>query len=242
MTMTMIEILYEDNHCLAVNKPAGLLTQGDASGDPCALELARADIKVRHGKPGNVFLGLVHRLDRPVSGVLLFARTSKAASRLSAEFREGTARKVYWAWVEGRVPDDAGRWVDRLEKDASRNVSRVVSTEADDMDEVTGEDEEGEGRLATLSYRVLERSRDRSLVELTPGTGRSHQLRVQLASRGLPIVGDRKYGARSSLVASDGGWRIALHALRLSVRHPTKGEAIAFEATVPADWPPFAPR
>jgi 23S rRNA pseudouridine1911/1915/1917 synthase len=238
----MIEILYEDNHCLAVNKPAGLLTQGDASGDPCALDMARADLKVRHAKPGNVFLGLVHRLDRPVSGVLLFARTSKAASRLSAEFRDGTARKVYWAWVEGRVPDDAGRWTDHLEKDAARNVSRVVSTGLAEADDGPGDDEGGGGKLATLSYRVLERSRDRSLVELTPGTGRSHQLRVQLASRGLPIVGDRKYGARSSLAASDGGWRVALHARSLTVRHPTRGEAIAFEATVPADWPPSAPR
>src|SRR3954471_18215962 len=122
----MLDVLYEDNHCLAVNKPAGLLTQGDATGDPSLIEAVRADLKERYHKPGNVFVGLVHRLDRPTSGVVLFARTSKAAGRLSAQFRAGTVEKLYWAVVEGVCPQEAGEWTDRLWKDRRRNVVQVV--------------------------------------------------------------------------------------------------------------------
>src|SRR5262245_46497046 len=113
----MPEILYEDNHCLAVNKPAGLLTQGDATGEPSLLDWAREDLRTRYRKPGNVYVGLVHRLDRPVSGVVLLAKTSKGAARLSAQFREGLVEKVYWAIVGGICRDEAGEWVDVLRKD-----------------------------------------------------------------------------------------------------------------------------
>src|SRR3954471_3788402 len=123
----MLDILYEDNHCLAVNKPAGLLAQGDATGDPTLVEEAARYLKTRYSKPGNVYVGLVHRLDRPTSGVVLLARTSKAAGRLAAQFREGTVKKVYRAIVEGTCPDESGTWTDTLWKDEGRNVVEVVA-------------------------------------------------------------------------------------------------------------------
>src|SRR4051812_30149617 len=221
----MLEVLYEDNHSLVVNKPAGLLTQGDATGDPTVLDLTRAYLKERYGKPGNVFVGLVHRLDRPTSGVVLLARTSKAAGRLSAQFRDGTVAKTYWAVVEGTCRDDSGEWADTLSKDEGENRVRVVP-----------EGSPG-GQPARVAYRVLERRAKTTLLELRPATGRSHQLRVQLASRGLPIVGDRKYGARSRLIALDGQPRIALHAREVRFKHPTRPEHLTIAAPLPADWP-----
>jgi 23S rRNA pseudouridine1911/1915/1917 synthase len=221
----MLDILFEDNHCLAVNKPAGLLTQGDATGEPTLLDTARAYLKRRYHKPGSVFIGLVHRLDRPTSGVVLLARTSKAAGRLSEQFRRGTVEKTYWAVVEGHCSEDSGEWADRLIKDERRNVVRVAGRGA------VG------GLEALLAFRVLGRERESTTLELRPMTGRSHQLRVQLASRGLPIVGDWKYGASSQLLALDGHPRVALHARQLTFTHPTRGEAISVSAPVPADWP-----
>lgn len=220
-----LDVLYEDNHCLAVNKPAGVPSQGDESGAESLVDLAARYLKQRYGKPGNVYVGLVHRLDRPTSGVVLLARTSKAAGRLSAQFREGAVEKVYWAIVEGAPTEDEGIWTDRLEKDRSTNQSRVLD-----------EEEEG-GKEARVAFRVRERGPDSAWLELRPMTGRSHQLRVQLARRGLPILGDVKYGARGRVRASDGGQRIALHARSLRFTHPTRGEAIEVEAPVPADWP-----
>lgn len=219
-----LEILFEDNHCLAVNKPAGLLSQRDATGDPSLVDRAAEYLKITHGKPGNVYVGLVHRLDRPVSGVVLLAKTSKAADRLSRQFREGTVRKVYWAIVEGHWPDDSGTWTDRIDKDPATNRSRTVH-------------QDDEGKEATLDYRVISRTAATTTFELTPRTGRGHQLRVQLADRGLPIVGDRKYGSKRLVKALDGGHRIALHARSLEFRHPTLGEVIALTAPGPADWP-----
>jgi 23S rRNA pseudouridine1911/1915/1917 synthase len=224
----MVPVLYEDNHCLALDKPAGLLAQGDATGEPTLLDAARAYLKDRYRKPGNVFVGLVHRLDRPTSGVMLLARTSKAAGRLSAQFRDGTVEKTYRAVVEGSVADDSGEWCDVLRKDERRNVVEVVPGGTRG------------GREAHLAFRVLGRGRGTTTLELRPTTGRGHQLRVQLASRGFPIVGDRKYGASTTLRALDGRPRVALHAERLTFRHPTRGEAIAVAAPVPADWPSSA--
>ena len=220
----MVPILYEDNHCLAVDKPAGLLSQGDASGDRSLVDLVRDDLRERFGKPGNVFVGLVHRLDRPVSGVVLLARTSKGADRLSAQFRDRSVEKVYLAIVEGRPDEDSGAWEDVLSKDARTNRVEVVGG--------------GRGGVeAGLSYEVVETSRAGTLIRLRPSTGRGHQLRVQLASRGLPIVGDRKYGARTALRAADGGFRIALHAEGLAFAPPTRPGPIRVNSPLPGDWP-----
>jgi len=220
-----LERLFEDNHCLAINKPAGLLSQADSTGEPSLIDLVRADLKARYHKPGNVYVGLLHRLDRPTSGVVLLAKTSKAARRLSAEFRSGRISKLYWAIVEGVVADAKGEWIDRLEKDRRANRVDVV------------EECSESGRTARADFEVLERWARYTKLALRPATGRSHQLRVQLASRGLPILGDRKYGSKEGLKAEDGGFRIALHARQLTFTHPTLREAISVEAPVPADWP-----
>lgn len=221
----MPEVLFEDNHCLALNKPAGLLSQGDLTGEPTLLDEARAYLKAKYAKPGNVFVGLVHRLDRPTSGVVVLARTSKAASRLSAQFREGAVGKTYWAIVERGPQADSGEWTDTLVKDERRNLVEVVAPGT------------AGGREATLAFRVLRRSTRDCWLEVRPVTGRSHQIRVQLASRGLPLVGDGKYGSRRPLRAVDGKTRVALHARALSFTHPTRPEAIEVTAEAPADWP-----
>ena len=225
----MLDILYEDNHCLAVNKPAGLPAQADESGDPSLVDAVTEYLRRRYRKPGNVYVGLLHRLDRPTSGVVLVAKTSKAASRLSAQFRKGTIAKVYWAIVERAPREDEGEWVDWLGKDRRINRARLVS------------EGDSEGKEARVSFRVRERWGDRAWLELRPGTGRSHQLRVQLARRGFPILGDAKYGATTQLAALDGRSRIALHAHAMTFTHPTRREAIAVEAPVPADWPELSP-
>ncbi|WP_435016975.1 RluA family pseudouridine synthase [Tundrisphaera sp. TA3] len=222
----MIPILYEDNHCLVLNKPAGLLSQGDAGGDPSVVDVVAAYLKEAYAKPGNVFVGLVHRLDRPTSGAILVARTSKAATRLSDQFRRGGVTKTYLAVVEGLLRlDDEGEMVDWLVKDESTNTVASVPQGTPGA------------QHAHLAYRVLDRHLGRATLELTPTTGRGHQIRVQLASRKLPIVGDRKYGSRVRLDAEDGRPRIALHAHQLRFTHPTKGEPRSIEAPLPSDWP-----
>ncbi|MFO0908454.1 MAG: RluA family pseudouridine synthase [Isosphaeraceae bacterium] len=221
----MLQILYEDNHCLVVDKPAGLLSQGDETGVPSLLDQAAAYLKAKYHKPGNVYIGLVHRLDQPASGAVLLARTSKAASRLSDQFRRGLVRKMYWAIVEGMCPENEVELRDTLWKNEATNTVSVVSPATPG------------GRDAVLRYHVLERNSGRSLLEVDLVTGRSHQIRVQLASRGFPLVGDRKYGARSALQALDGHPRIALHSRSIAFSHPTKGEEIAVTCEAPADWP-----
>lgn len=218
------EILYEDNHCLVLNKPAGMLSQGDETGDPSLVSWTTEYWRARYKKPGNVYVGLIHRLDRPTSGAVLLARTSKAAGRLADQFREGTVSKLYWAIVEGTLDQPEGEWVDWLAKDHRENRVRVVS-------------EGGEGKIAKVAYRVLSTGPGTTKLALRPTTGRSHQLRIQLAERGLPIVGDRKYGAKRVLHALDGERRIALHARELEFTHPTKKAAISVVAPVQADWP-----
>jgi 23S rRNA pseudouridine1911/1915/1917 synthase len=220
-----LDVLYEDNHCLALNKPAGVPSQRDETASESLVDLVTQYLKERYGKPGNVYVGLLHRLDRPTSGVVLIAKTSKAAARLSVQFRAGTISKVYWAIVEGGPSGYEGEWVDRLQKDRRINRSRIV--------------DEGnpEGKDARVTFRVLERWVGATKLELRPRTGRSHQLRVQLARRGLPIVGDVKYGATTGILARDGRARIALHARELTFNHPIREEAIGVEAPVPEDWP-----
>jgi 23S rRNA pseudouridine1911/1915/1917 synthase len=209
-------VLYEDNHCLAVLKPAGMLTAGDRTGDVSLLELARQYVKQKYKKPGNVYLGLVHRLDRPVSGVVLFARTSKAAARLSEQFRRGIVRKIYEAWVEGRPMQASGTLTDHLLKDKKFNVVASVSPATSGA------------RLAALDYRTIDDRPGQTLLEVHPRTGRSHQIRVQLASRGMPVVGDVKYGAKPGRPGS-----IALHAAELTFQHPIRDEPVTVRAQRP---------
>jgi len=231
-----ITVLYEDNHLIGVLKPAGLLAQGDRTGDPTALAQAREYVRVRYQKPGNVYLGLVHRIDRPVSGVMVFARTSKAASRLARSFHDRAVAKTYLAVVVGAVPDDAGELSGFIER--THHSSRMA-------------DGKSEGaREASLAYRVLGRSelslaprgrggdarrRPVSLLAVEPRTGRHHQIRLQLSDAGFPIVGDLKYRAPEPLPDR----AIALHALRLRFPHPVGGATTEL-AAAPAAIVPWA--
>ena len=212
-------VIFEDNHLLALYKPAGLLVQGDESGEVCLLDLAKAWIKERHQKPGRVFLGLVHRLDRPVAGAMVLARTSKAAGRLSHQIRTRQMRKLYLAVVDGRLPSAQGELVHHIER--GERASRIVSAA------------EPFGREARLDYRVREAAGSRSLVEIDLLTGRKHQIRLQLAHIGCPIVGDVRYGAPSPLPAR----QIALFARQIVLEHPTRRERLSLTAPLPAGWP-----
>ena len=217
-----LQILYEDNHLLAAVKPAGLLVQGDRSGDPTLLAAARAYLKDRYAKPGNVYLGLVHRLDRPVSGVVLFARTSKAAGRLSAQFRRREVEKNYLVVVTGRPPVGGGEVVAHLAPRGDRQGVTRAAWEA-----FPG------SRLARLVYTVVESSAGSSLLAVELLTGRRHQIRAQLGLLGHPVLGDVKYGAGAALPDRS----IALHAQRLAIAHPVGGQPLAFAAPLPAAWP-----
>lgn len=208
---SVLRVLYEDNHVIAVVKPARVPIQGDISGDSSLLELVKAYLKAKYEKPGNVFLGLVHRLDRPVSGVVVFAKTSKAASRLSESFRTRDVEKVYQAWVEGSVKGQ-GQLKHFLKSEEGRPV------------EVRANSFEG-AKEAILNYRVLETGSEKSLLEITLLTGRKHQIRAQLGIIGHAILGDKKYGSKFKFREGE----IALTAVRLKFPHPTKEESILVE-------------
>lgn len=215
--MTELQVLLADNHLLAVAKPAGLPTVPDASGDESLLERAKAWVKREKRKPGEVYLGVVHRLDRPVSGVVVFARTSKAAARLSAAFRGREVEKLYLGVSREAPREPAGVLEQWLLKDHERNVVRAVAGERP------------QALLARTRWRVLA-SVDagpvrRVLLELVPETGRPHQLRVAAASLGCPLLGDLKYGADAPLPDQS----IALHARELVLPHPTRGERVRIE-------------
>ncbi|HEV3416156.1 MAG TPA: RluA family pseudouridine synthase [Pirellulales bacterium] len=219
MNRSSLQILYEDNHLLAVVKPAGLATMGVAAGKASLLTLAKQYIKARCGKPGNVYLGVVSRIDEPVSGVVVFARTSKAAARLSRQFHSRTVEKVYWAIIEQEINPPSGEWVDFIAK--NEGLRRMVRV--------------GCGALgaqeARLAYRLLRQVPDGSLIEVRPETGRKHQIRVQFSSRGFPVLGDQKYGSRRPFSSG-----IALHARRLALDHPISKDRIEFTAPVPVAW------
>jgi len=216
------KIIFEDNHLLVVDKPAGMLAQGDRTGDRTLLDVCRQDLKERYAKPGNVYLGLVHRLDRPVSGVMLLAKTSKAAGRMSKQFREGTVQKTYLAVVSGEPSPEAGELRHWLGAKGGRDGRTPVLSESNPM-----------ARESVLSYRVIESTGDESLVEVRPLTGRRHQIRAQLAAAGHPILGDVKYGSASRLPER----RIALHAMRLEASHPISGDPMVFEVEPLTGWP-----
>ena len=198
-------VLFEDNHVIAVYKPPGVLSQGDSTGRDSMLEITRLWIKEKYQKPGNVYLGLLHRLDRPVAGVLIFAKTSKAASRLSDQFRKRTTAKTYWAWIEGTTAA-AGELRHHLDWDEATRRATVVQAPA--------------GKAADLTYRRLKIVENRTLVEVALGTGRKHQIRVQFAAIGKPILGDKNYGSKFASPVSG----IALLAYRLTFAHPVKTE------------------
>ena len=212
-----MEVLYLDNHLLVVVKPAGLLAQADRTGDDDLLTQGKVFLKEKFNKPGNVFLGLVHRLDRPVSGAMVLARTSKAAGRLSEAFRERRVEKRYVAIVEGRL-HGAGEREDYLLKENER--VRIVAPG------------HPKGKRAVLRWRALGEEDGLSLVEVDLLTGRAHQVRVQLAALCTPILGDFRYGATREL----DGRNLALHAYRLAFEHPVRREPLGFSALPPASW------
>ena len=212
-------VLYEDNHLIAVKKEPGSIVQSDKTGDKTLAEEVKAYIKRKYKKPGEVFLGIVHRLDRPVGGVIVFARTSKALIRMNELFREKKISKTYWAIVEEKPPREDGQLVNWLKKNQEKNRSRAYDIEVKDS------------KKAELTYRLMGRSKHYYYIEVHPKTGRHHQIRVQLAHLGCKIKGDVKYGAKRT--NKDGS--IHLFARSLSFIHPVKKEKLIIRSNPPMD-------
>lgn len=220
-----LDVLFEDNHVLVVNKPAGLLVHGDETGDITLADLAKDYIRHKYNKPGNVFIGIVHRLDRPVSGVVLMAKTSKALTRLNELFRSKKTQKTYWAIVQNRPQNEQGTLVHWLVKDSAKNVTKAFAKE------------NKAGLRSELHYKLLSVNNGKYLLEVNPITGRPHQIRVQLASMRCSILGDLKYGASQPLPDKS----IALHARQLQFEHPTLKTTVTVSAPPPNApvWQPF---
>ena len=210
----MINILYEDNHLLVIEKPINVLVQSDSTGDEDLFTLLKKYIKEKYNKPGNVYLGLVHRLDRPVGGVMVFARTSKAAKRLSSQISKHEFKKNYYAVVEGKL-DKSGTFKDKLLKDSKTNTTKVSPL----------------GKDSELSYELVSYTNGLSLVKIFLKTGRSHQIRVQFSSRGFPLFGDRRYNKKCN------SGQIALFASGLEFVHPVTGKVMKFELDLPKRYP-----
>ena len=210
----MINIIYEDNHLLVVEKPINIIVQEDNTKDKDLLTILKEYIKEKYNKPGNVYLGLVHRLDRPVGGIMVFAKTSKAAGRLSEQIRNKTFKKTYNAIVMGNI-NQSGKLEDYLLKDEKKNIVKVDKS----------------GKLAILYYKKLSYKDNMSLVEINLETGRSHQIRVQFSSRHHPLVGDSKYGNNPKNID------IALFAQTLTFIHPTTKEVLTFNLDLPNRYP-----
>lgn len=222
MTRPIDRIIFIDNHLIAVTKPAGLLTQPDRNTDESLIDQTRQWIKEKYNKPNNIFLGLVHRLDRNVSGVVLFARTSKAASRLSKQFREGTPKKHYRAIVLGKLKEEHTTLVHYLRKEKSLRATVFPR-------------ETPTAKRSELSYEVINSIENKSLLEVSLSTGRFHQIRAQMAFIGHPIIGDVKYGAPEPLPNQE----IALYAHKLVFSHPVSNEEITLTAPEPKTWEQF---
>jgi len=220
-----LEVLYEDNHIIAVNKRPSDIVQGDKTGDTPLSEFVKQYIKEKYNKPGEVFIGTVHRIDRPVSGIVLFAKTSKALARLNQMFQTKEIQKTYWAVVKNKPPHKSGKLVHYLKKNEAKNMSKAFLKETD-------------GALRSeLDYEVIAQSDTYSLLEVHPLTGRHHQIRVQLSAMGSPIKGDLKYGFdRSNKDAS-----IHLHARKVEFIHPVKKERLVITAPAPNEqlWKVF---
>ncbi len=221
----MVQVLYEDNHLIAVAKPHGVLVQGDDTGDPTILDDVKLYLKEKYHKPGNVFLGVIHRLDRPVAGILLLAKTSKGASRASEQFRAHTMKKIYHAVVQGMPKQREAVLVHHLRKDTAKNIVYA-------MDKPTNETQE-----ARLTYTVVRSSKEYSLVKVELHTGRPHQIRTQLSFIGHPIVGDVKYGSRVPFTEG----AIALMATDLSFTTATTDERVNVHLDLPPSFTRFVP-
>lgn len=211
-----INVLYEDNHIIVINKPINIPTQADDSGDKDVLTLLKEYLKEKYNKPGNVYLGLVHRLDRPVGGVMVFAKTSKAASRLSEEIRKGNLKKRYLAVVEGYFDNNEGTLIDYLLKNTNTNMVTVDKN----------------GKESILKYKILSYFENKSLVDIELITGRSHQIRVQFASRNHPLFGDQRYNRNAKV-----GQQIALFSYSLSFIHPVTKKNMNFNLDRPNQKP-----
>ncbi|WP_207399308.1 RluA family pseudouridine synthase [Bremerella alba] len=219
-------ILYEKGPCICVQKQAGLLTQAPPGIDNLEVQL-RDFIKQREAKTGNIYLAIIHRLDRPVSGAIVFCRNVRAAQRLAAQFRERTVLKTYWAIVEGRLEHSTGEWTDHVRKIPDVAKGEVVDASAD------------RAKSAQLSYRVLAETDSHSLLEIELGTGRYHQIRLQCSRRGFPVLGDNLYGGCEAFgpkVEDTRHHHIALHARRLQFRHPMVEEQVDVTAPLPLSW------
>lgn len=217
-----MQVIYQDNHLFVVEKPVNIPVQEDSSQDPDLLTLSKEFIKEQDNKPGNVFLGLVHRLDRPVGGVIAFAKTSKAASRLSDQIRRRAMGRTYLVVVQGQAPQSAGQLRDFMYKDRHKNQSYIVNPE------------HTEAKEAILNYQVIASKNQLQLLAVQLETGRSHQIRVQLSHHGMPIQGDQKYNSKQAKT----GQQIALWAYELELEHPTLKELMTFYSFPPtAEWP-----
>lgn len=221
----MIKVIHEDNHIIAVNKKATELVQGDITGDEPLLEKVRQYLKKKYNKPGNVFVGLPHRLDRPTSGVVVFTKTSKALTRMNDIFRARTVQKTYWAVVKNKPKNHEGLLVNYLKKSTEKNLSFIEKN-----------DKNG-AKYADLNYKIICSSGGFHLLEVIPKTGRHHQIRLQLSSIGCPIKGDLKYGSEKG--NKDGS--IHLHARKIEFIHPVKKEPVTYIAPVPNEqlWNAF---
>jgi|TARA_Y100000991_G_scaffold13805_1_gene9433 23S rRNA pseudouridine1911/1915/1917 synthase len=212
-----IDVIFEDNHLIAVNKKSGEIVQGDKTGDEPLSERVKKYLKVKYNKPGNVFLGTIHRIDRPTSGIVIFAKTSKALSRMNEKFRQNKISKTYWAIVKNRLPKKNDLLEHYLLKNQKKNKS-FLSTEE-------------KGKFSVLEYNFLNNLNNYFLYEIFPKTGRHHQIRVQLSTMGSPIKGDLKYGAKRS--NPNGG--INLHAKKIDFNHPVTKESVSIEANCPKE-------
>ena len=217
--MEELKVLYEDNHIIVVIKEQNVPTQSDVSGDCDMLTRVKAYIKEKCNKPGDVYIGLVHRLDRPTGGVMVFARTSKSASRLSDQIREGNVQKRYLAVTSSLPKKDSGRLENYLKKNASRNTVEIVPETTTDA------------KFASLDYSVVQKVKDYALIDVDLHTGRSHQIRVQLSAIGAPIVGDKKYNATNSST------KMALWCYKLEFEHPTTKQIMKFVVYPPEEKP-----
>lgn len=210
-------ILFEDNHLLIVNKPGGMLVQGDETGDLSLVDHAKAYVKEKYNKPGLVFMGLVHRIDRPVSGVVMLTKTSKALERMTKAFRERAIEKIYWAVVTRRPPKEEATLLHWLEKDSKKNIVTAYNKA------------KGNAQRSELSFRIIKDMKENCLLEVRPITGRPHQIRAQLSKMGCPIKGDIKYGHQ---FANDDAC-INLHARQLIFTHPVSKQTMSVEAPLP---------